>query len=65
MDRKAEDILLSQVCVELGGLTLGWTGETEGSGHHESSSNEDTQGEEAVDADMFSIKGAAAGLIVC
>ena len=45
--------------VELGGLTLGLTGETEGSGHQESSGNEDTGGQEAVEAHMFSRKGDA------
>ena len=50
--------MLSQIMAQLGGLALSFTGEeTEGSGDDESSSSEDSQGQEAVEADMFSRKG--------
>ena len=50
--------------MELGGRALDWTGQTEGLGDDQSSSNEDSQGEEAVEADMFSRKGDLVCLIV-
>ena len=49
--------MLGQLLVQQAGLARGLTGQqTEGSRHQQCAGYEDTQGEEAVEADMFSVK---------